>query len=89
MRTKRKTDFLEVLRVLIAHEVDFIVVGGVSAVLQGAPITTFDLDLVHSRESENIERLLRALELLEAIYRTHPHRRIKPNGREIETSAIS
>jgi len=42
--------------------VKFIVVGGVSAVLQGAPFTTFDLDVVHSRDPENVERLLEALE---------------------------
>jgi hypothetical protein len=64
----------------MAHEVEFIVVGGVSAVLQGAPIATFDLDLVHSRDSENIERLLRALDSLEAIYRAQPERRIKPSA---------
>ena len=85
MRTKTKTDFLEVLRVLIAHEIKFIVVGGVSAALQGAPITTFDLDLVHSRESENIDRLLPALESLEAIYRAQPDRRIKPNAAHLSS----
>ena len=85
MRTKTKTDFLEVLRVLIAHEIKFIVVGGVSAVLQGAPVTTFDLDLVHSRESTNIERLLRALDSLEAIYRAQPDRRIKPNAAHLSS----
>jgi hypothetical protein len=35
----------QINRVLVAHEVEFIVVGGVAAVLQGAPITTQDLDL--------------------------------------------
>jgi len=46
---------------MVESGVDFIIVGGVSAVLQGAPVTTFDLDLVHSREAENITRLLSAL----------------------------
>jgi hypothetical protein len=32
-------------------------VGGVSAVLHGAPVTTFDLDIVHARDPENIARL--------------------------------
>jgi hypothetical protein len=85
VRTKTKTDFLEVLRVLIAHEIKFIVVGGVSAVLQGAPVTTFDLDLVHSRDSENVERLLRALDSLEAIYRTQPDRRLKPSAAHLSS----
>jgi hypothetical protein len=46
-------DFLALLRILVAHGVDFIIVGGVSAVLQGAPISTFDLDLVLSRAPDN------------------------------------
>jgi hypothetical protein len=85
VRTKTKTDFLEVLRVFLAHELEFIVVGGVSAVLQGAPINTFDLDLVHSRDPENIERLLRALDSLEAIYRAQPDRRIKPTAAHLSS----
>ncbi len=52
-------------------EVRFIVVGGVSAVLQGVPYTTFDLDVVHSRDAENVSRLLRALESLDAYCRIH------------------
>jgi hypothetical protein len=75
---KPEPDFLEILRVLTAHEVKFIVVGGVSAVLQGAPFTTFDLDVVHSRDPQNIDRLLRALESLEVYYRTNPGKRARP-----------
>lgn len=78
MPTEPKPDFLEILRVLAEHEVKFIVVGGVSAVLQGAPFTTFDLDVVHSRDPRNIERLLRALDSLEARYRIYPERQAKP-----------
>jgi hypothetical protein len=46
--------------------------------LQGAPISTFDLDLVHSRTRKNVDRLLVALELLDARYRTAGEREIKP-----------
>jgi hypothetical protein len=38
---------------LVAHDVEFIVVGGVAAVLQGAPVVTFDLDILHRRTPEN------------------------------------
>jgi hypothetical protein len=38
--------FDEILRVLIRHEVEFIVVGGIAAVLQGSPLTTEDPDVV-------------------------------------------
>ncbi len=50
--------------------------GGVNAILLGAPIMTFDLDIVHERTSENIERILCALEELEAKYRHRPE--LKP-----------
>ena len=42
---------------LAASHVELIVVGGLAAVAQGAPITTMDLDIVHRRTHENIERL--------------------------------
>jgi hypothetical protein len=72
------TRFREVLRVLVTHRVDFIVVGGISAVLNGAPVTTLDLDIVHSRESDNIARLLQALDELEARYRDLAGRTLRP-----------
>jgi hypothetical protein len=70
--------FLEILKALTRHRVDFIVVGGVSAVLHGAPVTTFDLDVVHARNPENIVPLLSALEELDAVYRAQPERRLRP-----------
>ncbi|MBI4814818.1 MAG: hypothetical protein HY791_01090 [Deltaproteobacteria bacterium] len=60
------------LRVLEAHEVEFIVVGGVSAVLNGAPISTIDLDIVHRRTPENVRRLVAALGELNAVFRSDP-----------------
>jgi hypothetical protein len=66
------------LKVLIAHQVEFIVVGGVSAVLQGAPINTLDLDVVHARTDDNIARLLAALRELNAYYRGRGQQRLFP-----------
>jgi hypothetical protein len=68
--TKPKTNLRAILRTLTRHRVEFIIVGGVAAVLQGAPLNTFDLDVVHRRESGNIDRLLKALQTLEARFRT-------------------
>lgn len=72
------TDLVALLRSLAERRVDFLVVGGVGAVLQGAPIATFDLEVVHSREPENLERLLSALQDLGACYREQPERRLTP-----------
>jgi len=71
-------DFLEILKILTKHKVDFIVVGGVCAVLHGAPVTTFDLDLVHSRSSQNLASLMSALNELDAFYRGRGDQRLKP-----------
>ncbi len=67
------------------HKVDFVVVGGICAALHGAPVLTFDLDIVHRRTPDNIEHLLKALEALGAHYRTHPERNIRPNASHLSS----
>ena len=74
----------EILRTLVRHDVEFIVVGGMAAALLGAPVVTQDLDVVHARTPENIGRLLNALAELEAIYRTDPIRKISPDASHLE-----
>jgi hypothetical protein len=74
------TKIAELLGALARHRVDFIVVGGVAAVIQGAPVNTFDLDVVHARTPENIERLLGALRELDAVYRIDLQRRLSPTA---------
>ena len=60
--------------------------GGVAAVLQGAPINTFDLDVVHSTDPANVSRVLAALEELDAIYRAQPDLRLRPNASHLSSS---
>ena len=55
--------------------VEFIIVGGAAAVLQGAPITTTDLDIVHRRTPDNVARLLEVLLQLDAVMRYDFERR--------------
>ncbi len=43
------------------HDVHYLVIGGIAAVLHGVPRATFDLDILIEATSENAERLLRAL----------------------------
>lgn len=52
--------------------VDFILVGGLAAVAQGAPVTTFDVDIVHARDADNVARLVAFLEGINARYRGRP-----------------
>jgi len=69
--------FAEILRLLAAHDVEFVVVGMTAGVLNGAPVTTVDLDVVHRRTGENVARLLRALAEMDAVYR-HDPRQLRP-----------
>jgi len=78
-------DFFAILHVLAAHRIEFVLVGGVCAVLHGAPVTTFDLDVVHARSDENIDRLLTALQEMEAIYREQPQRRLTPKRSNLDS----
>jgi hypothetical protein len=48
----------EILLRLADARVETIVVGMAAAVIQGAPTMTWDLDVVHHRTPENVERLL-------------------------------
>ena len=52
-----------------ASGADFLLVGGLAAVAQGAPLTTIDVDVVHRRDAENVDRLLAFLGSVDARYR--------------------
>jgi hypothetical protein len=75
----------KLLAVLAQHGVESIVAGGTAAVLNGAPVSTFDLDLVYARSEENVERLLAALDELDALFRGDP-RRITPDRSHLRTA---
>ncbi len=68
------------LATLRRNGVRFVLVGGVAAVVEGAPVSTFDLDIVHARDPRNVARLLEALGELEARYRVRPELRRKPTA---------
>lgn len=56
----------EMLRVLMKHGVDLVVVGGVAATVHASPFITYDLDICPADDDENLTRLQAALEELEA-----------------------
>jgi hypothetical protein len=45
---------LELVSILAKHEVEFIVVSGMVAVLRGTPVSTFGLDVVYERERSEL-----------------------------------
>ena len=72
-------DLFAAFRPLCESQVQFIVVDGVAAVINAAPIDTFDVDVVYSLEPANIDRILAALDTLDAFFRMHQERRLRPN----------
>ena len=66
---------VQLLSVLLAEEVEFIVVGGAAAVLNGDSIVTRELDIVHKRTEANVAKLARVLKRLGAYYRPDPGKR--------------
>lgn len=81
--------FLELLRALDQHDVEFVVVGGVAAILEGAPVTTLDLDVVYRVEADNLERLAAALTALEARYRDPAGRNIQPTVVRLQGNRVN
>lgn len=57
---------LELLRVLVEHGVDFVVIGGFAVAAHGYERATKDVDVVPSPEIGNLARLVAALASLEA-----------------------
>ena len=51
----------DVFRCFQAHDVRYVVIGGIAAILYGVPRATFDLDILIEATPENARRLLDAL----------------------------
>jgi hypothetical protein len=66
VRAERPLDISKLFAVLADHDVDFVVIGGVSAQVHGHRRTTMDLDLTPNPDPENLRRLSAALSELEA-----------------------
>jgi len=74
-------DLAQIIPPLTTAKIDFILIGGMAAILHGSARVTFDVDLVYSRTPANIERLADAL----APYK--PYLREAPAGLPFEWDA--
>lgn len=57
-----ESDFEKLLTALHREHVEFVIIGGLAAVLHGSAYVTADMDICYSRKRENLENLARALE---------------------------
>ena len=62
MQDESPSAFESLLKTLSKSSVEYVVVGGVAGVIHGSVRLTQDLDIVYRRTSDNIERLVSALE---------------------------
>jgi hypothetical protein len=62
-------DLSAIIEGLAKANVRFILVGGLAAVVQGAPVTTMDVDIVYHRSPDNVSNLFSFLKSIDAVYR--------------------
>jgi hypothetical protein len=80
----QRLDPLGLVEALADAGVELIIVGGGAAVLHGSPVLTADLDIVHRRTPENVERLLLILARLDACFRGDlAGRRLAPSAQHL------
>lgn len=82
----RSADFEGLLRAFAEGGVRFVVIGGVSAALQGVPAVTYDLDLVLDQDAGNLDRAHTVLRELDAVYRSHLPMRLEPTRGDLESA---
>ncbi|HXJ18952.1 MAG TPA: hypothetical protein VMT03_01870 [Polyangia bacterium] len=76
--------------VLLSEQVSFVLVGALAAVAQGAPLMTQDVDIVHARTPDNLDRLMTGLAKLNARYRGRPPEQpLLPDRRALATTGHS
>jgi hypothetical protein len=63
-------DPVRICEILNDERVDYVVVGGFASVIHGSSLPTLDVDLVPSRQAENLDRLAEALTRMNAMIRT-------------------
>ncbi len=77
-------DLSALLKGLNEAGIEFIVVGGLAAIIQGAPITTSDLDIVHRQTDGNISKLIKFLKSVDAYHRRPDDIIIEPTKKQLK-----
>jgi predicted nucleotidyltransferase len=84
MPSNRIADPGTLLKSLNEAGIEFILVGGLAAVVQGVPVTTFDVDIVHRRTEKNVTKLLKFLQSIDAYHRRLDDKIIEPNEKDLK-----
>lgn len=75
-----------ILSKLCEAHIDFVLVGAAAAIVNGVPVTTFDVDIVPHRTAENLDRLFGLLTDIDAHYRGRPaNQKLRPTREHLDT----
>jgi hypothetical protein len=77
-------DLSALIKGLSDAAIEYIIVGGLAAVAQGAPVTTFDLDIVHRQTEKNILKLLTFLKTIDACLRRPDDKIMEPTAEDLK-----
>jgi hypothetical protein len=69
-------DLNHLLKILLSHKLDFLIVGGFAAVVHGSSHVTKDLDITMLMTQENIDSLRFALKDLKPYHRMNPSQKL-------------
>ena len=72
-------DFYELLKRLKDHGVEFVLIGGVAAMVQGSPLATYDVDVCAPLSESNVSRILDALRGVRPRFRFRPDKMPVPD----------
>ena len=72
---RQPPDLRSLFRVLVAHDVAFVVMGSTAALLRGVDLVPGDLDIIPALDEDNLSRLALALDVIEA--RAGPGRSVR------------
>ncbi len=87
-KKQRATDLSAILEGLAKADIEFILVGGLAAVVQGAPVTTMDVDIVHRQSPDNISKIFQFLKSVDAVYRRPDNKIILPKEEDFSGHAL-
>jgi hypothetical protein len=72
MLPPKAPEFRQLLGPLIAHGVDFVLIGSQAGISHGSTYPSYDLDVVYARDRDNVTRLVAALEEIRVRLRGAP-----------------
>jgi hypothetical protein len=71
-REPAEFDAKPILRKLLEHDVDFVLIGGLAGIARGSSYPSYDVDIAYARDAANLKRLASALRELGASLRGAP-----------------